>query len=37
MLDKPVVNNVEPEPLGKLSNHILAERAQFARHCYNGH
>ena len=37
MLDKPVVDNVEPEPPGKPGNNIFAERAHFARHCYNGH
>jgi hypothetical protein len=37
MLDKPVVDNVESEPLGKPGDNIFAKRAHFARHCYNGH
>jgi hypothetical protein len=37
MLDKPVLDDFKPEPLGKPGDNVFAERAHFARHCYNGH
>ena len=36
-LDKPVLDNLEPEPFSKPGDNILAERAHLPRHCNNGH
>ena len=36
-LDKPVLDNFKPKPLGKPGDNVFAERAHFARHCYYGH
>jgi hypothetical protein len=32
-----VLDNFKPKPLGKPGDNVFAERAHFARHCYNGH